>query len=418
MSKFRSWIASCGLTLLSLVVPPKQASAADPIQVGFSMPLTGGLAANGKAALLAIQMWAEDVNGKGGLLGREVKLVYYDDQSSPAAVPGLYTKLLEVDKVDLIVSSYGTTQMIPAIPLAMQRGLVMMGLIGFTPNAQFNYDRFFQIAPFGPEPRTELSKGFFDLAMAQTPKPETIAIVGVDVEYGKVAVDGARELAAKHGLKIVYDKTYPANIVDLTPVVRAIQVTKPDLVFVASYPSDSPGFVKAVNELSFKPKMIGGGMIGLQYAALKTQLGPMLNGIVNYELYAPESTMAFPGIKEFLGRYQAKAAVAGIDPLGFYVPPYVYAAMQVLQQGIQSTGSFDQAKIAAHIHADEFDTVVGKIRFGANGEWTTPRPLLVQYRGLKPNDLDQFMKSGTQVIVYPPALKSGDVIYPYADAMK
>jgi branched-chain amino acid transport system substrate-binding protein len=418
MSKFRSWIASFGLALLSLVVPLKHASAADPIQVGFSMPLTGSLAANGKAALLAIQMWAEDVNAKGGLLGRDVKLVYYDDQSSPAAVPGLYTKLLEVDKVDLIVSSYGTTQMIPAIPLAMQRGLVMMGLIGFTPNAQFNYDRFFQIAPFGPEPKTELSKGFFELAMAQSPKPETIAIVGVDVEYGKVAVDGARELAARHGLKIVYDKSYPANIVDLTPVVRAIQVTKPDLVYVASYPSDSPGFVKAVNELSFKPKMIGGGMIGLQYAALKTQLGPLLNGIVNYELYAPEPTMVFPGIKEFLNRYQAKAAAAGIDPLGFYVPPFVYAAMQVLQDGIQSTGSLDQAKIAAHIHADEFDTVVGKIRFGANGEWTTPRPLLVQYRGLKPNDLDQFMKSGTQVIVYPPAFKSGDMIYPYSDALK
>ena len=164
--------------------------------------------------------------------------------------------------------------------------------------------------------------------------------------------------------------------------------------------------------------MIGGGMIGLQYAALKTQLGPMLNGVVNYELYAPEPTMAFPGIKEFLGRYQAKAVAAGIDPLGFYVPPYVYAAMQVMQQGIQSTGSLDQAKIAAHIHADEFDTVVGKIRFGSNGEWATPRPLLVQYRGLKANDLNQFMKAGTQVIVHPPALKSGDVIYPYADALK
>ena len=297
MSKLRSWIASCGLMLLSLTAQANQAAAADPVQIGFSMPLTGALAPNGKAALLAIQMWAEDVNAKGGLLGREVKLVYYDDQSSPAAVPGLYTKLLEVDKVDLIVSSYGTTQMIPAIPLAMQRGLVMMGLIGMTPNVQFNYDRFFQIAPLGPDPKTEVPRGFFDVAMAQTPKPETIAIVGVDVEYGKVAVDGARELAAKHGLKVVYDKTYPANIVDLTPVVRAIQVTKPDLVFVASYPGDSPAFIKSVNELGFKPKMIGGGMIGLQYAAMKTQLGPMLNGIVNYELYAPEPTMAFPGIK-------------------------------------------------------------------------------------------------------------------------
>jgi branched-chain amino acid transport system substrate-binding protein len=256
-------------------------------------------------------------------------------------------------------------------------------------------------------------RGFFDVAMAQDPKPATIAITGADVEYGKVAMDGARDLAARHGLKVVYDKSYPANIVDMTPVVRAIQVSKPDLVFVASYPTDSAGFIKAVTELSFKPKMIGGGMIGLQYAALKTQLGPLLNGVVNYELYAPEPTMDFPGIQDFLKRYQAKAAAEGIDPLGFYVPPYVYAAAQVMQQAITSTGSLDQAKIAEHIRGDEFDTVVGKIRFGENGEWAKPRPLLVQYQNIKGNGIDQFFKTGTQAIMHPPSLKSGKLIYPY-----
>jgi branched-chain amino acid transport system substrate-binding protein len=415
----RAWSRRAALALAvslagGLAAGSPDARAADPIRLGFSMPLTGPLAPNGKAALLALQMWAEDVNAKGGLVGRDVKLVYYDDQSSPAAVPGMYTKLIEVDKVDLIISSYGTTQMIPAIPLAMQKGMVMMGLIGMTPNEKFKYDRFFQIAPLGPDPRTEVPRGFFDVAMAQDPKPTTIAITGADVEYGKVAMDGARELAARHGLKVVYDKSYPANIVDLTPVVRAIQVSKPDLVFVASYPTDSAGLIKAVTELNFKPKMIGGGMIGLQYAALKTQLGPLLNGIVNYELYAPEPTMDFPGIKDFLKRYQAKAASEGIDPLGFYTPPYVYAAAQVMQQAITSTGSLDQAKIAEHIRGDEFDTVVGKIRFGVNGEWATPRPLLVQYQNIKGNGIDQFFKPGTQAIMHPPSLKSGKLIYPYS----
>src|SRR5437763_15480548 len=85
--------------------------AADPIRLGLGMALSGGLAGNGKAALLALQIWAEDVNAKGGLLGRQVELVYYDDQSSPSAVPGIYTKLLEVDKVDLVVSGYATNQL-------------------------------------------------------------------------------------------------------------------------------------------------------------------------------------------------------------------------------------------------------------------------------------------------------------------
>ena len=418
MTQGFSWAPSrravLSLAAAALFAAPWGARAEEPITLGFSMPLTGPLAANGKAALLTLQMWSEDVNAKGGLLGRPVKLVYYDDQSSPAAVPGIYTKLIDVDKVDLIISSYGTSQMIPAIPLAMQKGMVMMGLIGMTPNAKFKYDRFFQIAPLGPDPRTEVPRGFFEVAAAQNPKPTTIAITGADVEYGKVAMDGARELAAKNGFKIVYDKSYPANVVDLTPIVRAIQVTNPDLVFVASYPTDSVGFIKAVTELNFKPKMIGGGMIGVQYASLKTQLGPLLNGMVNYELYAPEPTMNFPGVQEFLKRYQAAAKSEGIEPLGFYVPPYVYAAAQVMQQAIASTGSLDQAKIAEHIRGDEFDTIVGKIRFGENGEWAKPRPLLVQYRNISGHGIDQFSKPGTQTILYPPALKSGDIVYPYA----
>jgi len=92
------------------------ASAAEPITIGFGMGLTGGLAAAGKSALLAMQIWQEDVNTKGGLLGRPVKLIYYDDQSNGATVPALYTKLLDVDKVDFIVSGYGTNLTAPAMP--------------------------------------------------------------------------------------------------------------------------------------------------------------------------------------------------------------------------------------------------------------------------------------------------------------
>src|SRR5713226_9785754 len=89
------------------------ARAADPIKIGFGMALTGGLSANGKPALLAIQIWKDDVNKKGGLLGRPVELVFYDDQTNPATVPGIYTKLLDVDRVDLVISGYGTNLIAP-----------------------------------------------------------------------------------------------------------------------------------------------------------------------------------------------------------------------------------------------------------------------------------------------------------------
>jgi branched-chain amino acid transport system substrate-binding protein len=125
--------------------------AAEPIKIGFSMALTGAYAGNGKAALLATQMWAEDQNTKGGLLGRQVQLVYYDDQSNPSLVPGIYTKLFDIDKVDLVISGYGTNIIGPATPLVMQHNKVFMSLAGLRVNEQFRYDKYFQIFPFGPD---------------------------------------------------------------------------------------------------------------------------------------------------------------------------------------------------------------------------------------------------------------------------
>src|SRR5512132_1929979 len=128
------------------------ARAADPIKIGFGMALTGGLAANGKAALIAMQLWEADVNKKGGLLGRPVQLVYYDDQTKGATVPGIYTKLLDVDKVHFVVSGYGTNLIAPAMPIVMERKLVFPALFGLANNEKHNYSGYFQIMPAGPRP--------------------------------------------------------------------------------------------------------------------------------------------------------------------------------------------------------------------------------------------------------------------------
>ncbi len=411
----RSAPAVMAMLVAAVLLPASPAGAADPIKLGFGMALTGGLAGNGKAALLALQIWAEDVNAKGGLLGRKVELVYYDDQSSPSAVPGIYTKLLEIDKVDLVVSGYATNQIAPAMPVVMQRGMVFMGLFALAINEQFHYPNYFSIQPVGPDGKVELSRGFFELAMAQQPKPQTVAIVAADAEFAKTAADGARENIKKAGLKIVYDKTYPPATVDYSPVVRALMATNPDIVFAASYPPDTAGLVRAANEVGLKVKQFGGAMVGLQFAGLKTQLGPLLNGIIDFDYYVAEPTINFPGIDEFVKRYQAKAAGAGVDPLGYYLPPFAYAEGQILAEAVEATGGLDQAKLGDYIRKNTLQTIVGDIRFAENGEWAQPRVLQIQYQNIKGNDLDQFKKPGTQVIVHPPAFKSGALQYPYAD---
>jgi branched-chain amino acid transport system substrate-binding protein len=395
---------------------PALAQGGNPIKIGYGMALTGGLAANGKSALVAQQIWKDDINKKGGLLGRPVELIYYDDQSNPATVPGIYTKLIDVDKVDIVIGGYATNMLAPAMPVVMQKGKVFVGLLGLAVNSQFDYPKYFAMIPSGPNPKTAFTEGFFDIAMKQNPKPKTVAIVAADAEFAKNASDGARENAKKHGLKIVYDRSYPSSTTDFSPIVRAIQATNADLVLVASYPPDSVGMVRAANEIGLKAKMFGGAMVGLQATAIKTQLGPMLNGIVNYDFWLPAKTMEFPGVMDMLKQYQARASSEGVDPLGYYMAPWAYAQMQVIEQAVTATKGLDQDKLADYIRSNSFKTVLGDVKFGKGGEWAEARVLQIQFRNIKSNDVEQFKNMDNQVILTPEKFKSGEVIYPYTEA--
>jgi branched-chain amino acid transport system substrate-binding protein len=401
------------LTFLVALFAAGTTMAADPIKIGLSMALTGGLAGNGKAALLAIQMWADDVNAKGGLLGRKVQIVHYDDQSNPSTVPSLYTKLIDLDKVDLVVSPYGTNLIAPAMPVVMQKGMTMMSLFGVGVNKQFDYDRYFQIMPLGVDSGYAIPNAFFEVVKTMNPMPKTVAITGADAEFGKISTDAARDIVKKMGLKIVYDRAYPPSSVDFAPIARAIQSANPDVVFIAGYPIDSVGLFRAINEVGLKAKLVGGGSAGPQFAAIKAQLGPMLNNALGYETYVPSDKMNFPGIQDFLKRYQDKATSQGIDPLGYYVPPFIYAAMEIVGQAVEKTGSLDQKALAKTMHENSFSTIVGDIKFAKNGEWTEPRMLMVQYGGIEGNGIDQFRDPARYKILYPPAFKSGDVVVPY-----
>src|SRR3954454_1925455 len=209
-----------GATALASLPTLASAQGGEPIKIGFSMALTGPLAANGKQALLGAKIWEETINKKGGLLGRPVKLVYYDDQSNPSTVPGIYTKLLDVDKVDLVAGPYATAQIAPAMPVVMQKGKVFVGLFGLAVNSEFNYPKYFAMIPAGPDAKPSFTAGFFEAAAAQNPKPKTVALVAADQEFSKNACEGARENAKKAGMEVVYDKTYPPSTTDFTPIVR------------------------------------------------------------------------------------------------------------------------------------------------------------------------------------------------------
>jgi branched-chain amino acid transport system substrate-binding protein len=408
--------AVAGVAALAALLAGPQASAQEPLKIGFAMSQTGGLAPNGKSSLLGMKIWAEDINARGGLLGRPVKLVYYDDQSNGSTVPGLYAKLLDVDKADMIVAGYATGMIAPALPVAIQRKKVLLSLFGTGVNSEFKYDKYFSMIPTGPDPKPAFTRPFFDLIVAQNPKPETISLAAADAEFGRNVCEGARENAKKAGLKIVYDKSYPPPTTDFAPIIRAIQATNPDIAVFCSYPPDSVGIIRAMSEVGFKAKVVGGAMVGVQATAIKQQLGPLLNGITNYETWVPAKTMEFPGVSEFLAKYQARAAAEGVDPLGYYLGTWGYAYAQLIEQAIKGAGSTDDEKLANYLRTATFNTILGPVKFGANGEWAESRMIAVQYHSIKGNDLEQFKGMNVQTIVGPEKYATGKLIYPYEKA--
>src|SRR5258708_17088476 len=267
----------------------------------------------------------------------------------------------------------------PRLPVKLQNNKTFISLFGLAVNSEFHYDRYFSMIPSGPDPNPAFTQGFFEVATAQNPKPQTVAFTSADMEFAHNCADGARENAKKAGLKTVYDKTYPPATADFSPIIRAVQASNPDVVVICSYVTDSTGMVRALNEVGYKPKMVGGGMVGLQSPAIKTQLRPLLNGIVNYDMWQPAPNLDNPEITAFLEKYQAKAGAEGVDPLGYYLPPFAYAQMQVLAQAVEGTKSLDDTQLADYLRTQTFQTTIGPVNFGKDGEWAQSKMLQVQF---------------------------------------
>jgi len=411
--------AVSALLVFSALIVPTVVKAADPVRVGFTMALTGGVAPAGKQVLAALQIWRDDVNAKGGLLGRPVKLVFYDDQSNPQNIPGLYTKLIEVDKVDLLIGPYATNMVAPTIPILMQYHKTTVGILANAANSKFHYNQYFSMLPTGPEPQKSFSYGFFQLAAAAKPRPKTVAIVAADAEFAQNAADGARQaIKETSGFELVLDQKYPPTTTDYAPIMQAVKALNPDIVYVAAYPPDSVGIVRAANEIGLTPKMFGGTFIGLLLTPIKAQLGPLMNGIVNNEVFLPGPAFTFPGTLELLEKYRAVAKAQGLDPMGWSYPPLGYAAAQVLAQAVEGAKTLDQVKLAAYMHDHTFHTVVGDVTFGKDGEWTKSRVVFTQFQHVKDNSVDQFKDTTNEVIVWPDQYKAGTMVYPYAEAKK
>jgi len=402
-------VAVFGLTSAAIAQQP-------PIKIGMSMAQTGGLAGGGKASLLGIEVWRDDVNARGGLLGRKVELVVYDDKSSASETPAIYSKLLDVDKVDILFAPYATVPTAPLMPLVKQRGMLLMGNFSFQVNSKVGHDMWFNNAPWGPA--DSWASSFLDIG--QKAGGKSIALLAADQEFAQNLAKTAREVATKLNMKIVFDQAYPPSTVEFSGILRALKAAKPDIVYVASYPPDSAGILRGVNEIGIgdNVKLFGGGMVGLQFGAVMENLGSLLNGVVNYNTWLPEPGMYHEGTKAFFETYTKRAVEAKVDPLGYYLAPYGYANGQMIEQAVKAVGSLDQKALAKYLRENTHKTIVGAITFAADGEWKESGVVQAQFRGIKDKNIEQFRSPGKQVILFPAKLKSGDLITPFEAARK
>ncbi len=401
-------VAACAMFVATAAAQNKE-----PIKIGFSMAQTGPLGPNGQQALLGMKIWEEETNAKGGLLGRPVKLVYYDDQSNPSTVPGIYTKLLDVDKVDLVVGGYATNMVAPAMPVVIQKKKTFISLFALDVNHEFKYPKYFSVLPTGPKTKPSFTEGLFQVAMQQNPKPTTVALTFEDAEFSQNACEGARQNAKTFGVKIVYDKSFPFNSPDLSPIVRALQASNADIVVVCSYPLSSVNMVQAIKEANYKPKLIGGAMVGLQATVFKNKLGPKLNGFVNYETWVPTEKSMAPAA-DFFKKYQAQAPAAKVDPLGYYLGGWGYAYINMLGEAIAATKSVNDDKIAEWLRKTPHKTIMGNWSYGPGGEWTKSGMMQVQYHDIKEGaGLETWKGMSYQTVLTPADVSTGKVIYPF-----
>jgi branched-chain amino acid transport system substrate-binding protein len=304
----------------------------------------------------------------------------------------------------------------PLLPLVRQRGLLLMGNFSFQVNSKIKHDMWFNNAPWGPADSWAAS--FLELGKKAGGK--TIALLAADQEFAQNLAQTTREVAKKLNMEIAFDQSYPPNTVEFSSIIRALNAKKPDIVYVASYPPDSAGILRAVNEIGVgdNVKLFGGAMVGLQFAAVMENMGSLLNGVVNYNTWLPEPSMYFDGTKAFFETYTKRAVEAKVDPLGYHLAPYGYDTGQMIEAAVNATKSLDQKGLAKYLRENEHKTIVGPIAFAPDGEWKESATVQAQFRGVVDKDIEQFRKPGKQVILYPDKLKTGTLVSPFEAARK
>ncbi len=385
----KRWMVIAALVLAAVqltAAPAARAEEKKPLIIGTSSSLSGPYAASGKYALEGTQLWVDDVNSRGGLLGRPVQLVYYDDKSDPNTAVQLYEKLITSDHADLIIgpSSSGVTSAVSTV--AEKHKMVMIG-----PEAADTkiYSRGYKYNFQGQTQAGLYMVGALDLA--KTHGYKTLAMLAEDTAFPKAVSSEVAKEVGKYGVKVVFDETYAKGSSDFSALLTKVKALKPDLIFANSYLPDSQGIIRQCRELGVDAKIFA-----VAVGAAEPQFGN-LGSTADYVFGATQwdASMPWKGNAEFAKRYKERF---GRDP--DYHSAANYASGQVLEAAVKQVKGLDQQKLAQAISKIELETVYGKFKVNPHGIQIGYRSALYQWQ------------TGKQVLVWPDNLAQGKPILP------
>jgi branched-chain amino acid transport system substrate-binding protein len=378
-------VALAGVVFTSL---PQPVVAQTPIKIGASMSVTGTYAKPGTYQKQGYDICIDELNAKGGILGRKVELAIYDDQSNPATAVRLYEKLITEDKVDAVMGPYSSAVSEAVANVTEKYKKVMVAPLAATTSI-FKKGRKYIFMVITPA--ENYLDGLIDMAAKRGLK--TVAIIHEDTLFPKASAAGTAEAAKKKGMQVVLQEAYPKGNTDFSALLVKIKAANPDVIAAGTYFDDAVAITRQMKELNVNPKMFGltvGGDLPEFYDLLK-QNAEYIYGSTQWD-----DSLPYPGQKEFLAAYKAK--FKGQEPS--YHTAAGYAGCLIYADAVKKAGTLDADKVRDQLLKMEIKTAFGDYKVEPDGFQIAHKMVMLQWQ------------DGKRIVVWPDDLANGKMRYP------
>lgn len=343
------------VSVLLLGVPGAGLSQAPSIKVGVLAPLSGFAAADGKSVLTGTEIALEEINTRGGLLGRRVELVVYDDQADPKQAVSFARRLVELDRVSFIVGGSYSGASLAAAPVANDAGVLFLAAYAVHPDVTRGKPFAFRMGLLGPV------QGRVGAQLVQDLGLKRVAILTIQNDFGRALEAGFREHAARVGLELVFGELYPPGTQNFTPVLARVRASGADVLYASGYYAEAANLVRQARALGLRIPIIG--QEGYDSPKFLELAGPAAEGVLLTTTLDRDSRS--PEVQDFLKKYRVKAGIPAD-----MVAASGYSALKVLAAAIQKAGRLDPSAVAWTLKSmANLDTAVGHIyRFTDDGD--------------------------------------------------